>query len=138
MNTQTETEKIFEDAALEGMTKEQLESPSRIAVIQKPVTCEACGVLIDAMGAGENIDIYVCLDCDETVVFPPGETRAACPFIFKCKLCGSSTEYDAAHERYSCINYDCKNYNKMKRPEDSDFGNFYGDPLDGYQEWLKL
>lgn len=94
-------------------------------------TCSECGCLIDAGEAGENIDLYVCLDCDATIIFPQGETRAACPPVFRCLKCGALTEYDSEHERHSCPFDACKNFNKMKRPEDIDFGDYYGDPLAG-------
>lgn len=95
-------------------------------------TCDECGSLIDAAEIGESVDSYVCLDCDETILFPPGTTRGACPYIFRCIKCGSLTEYDAEHERYSCQNAECENFNKTKRPEDIDFGDYYNDPLQGY------
>lgn len=92
-------------------------------------TCNECGSLIDAAEAGENVDIYVCFDCDARYIFPPGVTRAACPFVFGCVRCKSFTEYDADSERYSCQNSECDNFNKMKRPEDIDFGEYYGNPI---------
>lgn len=60
---------------------------------------------------------------------PPGITRAACPFVFKCNRCKSFTEYDSEHERYSCQNSECDSFNKMKRPEDIDFGEYYTNPI---------
>lgn len=96
-------------------------------------TCDECGSLIDATEIGEKVDIYVCIDCDATILFPHGVTRGACPFIFNCVACKSFTGYDAESERYSCQNSECANFNKMKRPEDIDFGDYYDDPLQNYE-----
>jgi len=92
-------------------------------------TCSECGALIDASEAGQHIDIYVCPDCDAGYIFPPGVTRAACPFVFSCVKCGSFTEYDSETDRYSCANSGCDNFNCMKRPEDIVFGDYYEDSL---------
>lgn len=35
-------------------------------------TCDECGSLIDAAEVGEKVDIYVCLDCDASHIFPRG------------------------------------------------------------------
>ncbi len=88
-------------------------------------TCSECGSLIDASEIGEKVAIYVCLDCDATILFPPATTRGACPYVFRCIQCGSLTEYDQDTQRYSCQNSDCGRYSKMKRPEDIDFGEYY-------------
>lgn len=93
-------------------------------------TCSECGSLIDASEIGEKVAIYVCLDCDATILFPPATTRGACPYVFRCNECGALTEYDIG--RYSCNNSDCENFNRTKRPEDIDFGDYYINPLLNY------